>query len=138
MGARRKFKPKYVANALKANMGMVYITARKIGCSHQMIYNYIDEFEECRQAYEEQSGTMVDTAELKFFEAIKNGEPWAINKMLSTKGRTRGYGEQVDLKTTVTLEQAAQLPDAELLRRLAALGNGHVVGALHNGHSDGG
>lgn len=135
MARTKKFKPKDIANALKANMGMVYITARKLGCHHQTIYNYIDEFEECRQAYEEQSGTMVDTAELKFFEAIQKGEAWAINKMLSTKGRTRGYGEQLDLKTTVTLEQAAQLSDAELLRRLAALGNGHVAGALHNGHA---
>ena len=109
MGARRKFKPKYVANALKANMGMVYITARKLGCSHQMIYNYIDQFEECRQAYEEQSGTMVDTAEVKFYEAIKNGESWAINKMLSTKGRSRGYGDQSDVNVVMSKSEADEI-----------------------------
>ena len=114
MPSRRKFKPKFVANALKANMGMVYITARKIGCSHQMIYNYIDEFEECRQAYEEQSGFMIDAAESQFYAAIRRGEPWAINKMLSTKGRTRGYIEKQELETKGRVEIVVKREHSQL------------------------
>ena len=100
MPSRRKYKPKFVAEALSRNYGMVYVTARQIGCSHQMIYNYIEEYDEVREAYEEQSGFMVDVAETQFYAALKRGEPWAINKMLGTKGRSRGYGEHVTQEHT--------------------------------------
>lgn len=130
MAKRRKYKPKDIANALKINFGMVYVTARKVGCSHQTIYNYIDQYPECREAYEEQSGFMVDTAELGFYKALKREEPWAINKMLSTKGRKRGYGDELNIKAQITLDDIKDLGDAQILALLAS-------GASLNGHHTG-
>ena len=36
----------------------------------------------------------LDRAETKLFEAMENGEPWAIRMVLMTLGRSRGYVEK--------------------------------------------
>lgn len=116
--------PKYTIEKMSAALtdakGLVHVTAQRLGCTPQTVYNYIKKHETVRIALENAREYMVDAAELKFFDAINRGESWAIAMMLKTRGRNRGYIERQERETTVrlTLEEAAQLSDAELLTLL--------------------
>lgn len=109
MARRRQYKPKQVADALTLNKGMVYLAARTLGCKHTTVYNYINDYDICREAYEQQGGEVVDHAELKLFEAVERCEPWAVNKVLNEKGRNRGYGVESGLQPQAVFEFIGQI-----------------------------
>ena len=137
-----KYSPKRMADRLKDNRGLIYLTARQMGCAPQTIYNYIERFPTVKKAYEEARERTVDTAEVKFFQAIERGESWAISLALKTIGRRRGYVERKDL-TGKDGEKLVEQPkiqntvlviggDKEAYR--SALKSA-VQGANKNGHS---
>jgi len=86
-----------IIEALKATKGMVYLAADRLGCSHQTVYNYIERYPTIKNEWDAQNGKMGDTAELKLYQAIINGEPWAVAFYLKTKGKTRGYVERSEV-----------------------------------------
>lgn len=86
-----------VAAALEATKGMVYLAAKQLGCSHTTIYNYIERHPTVREAWEAQGGEVGDTAELKLYQAILEGQAWAVAFYLKTKGKNRGYTERQEV-----------------------------------------
>ena len=76
---------------------MVYLAARRLGCVHQTVYNYIQRHSSVRAAWEAENGIAGDTAELKLYQAILAGEHWAIAFYLRTKGKDRGYTERQEV-----------------------------------------
>jgi hypothetical protein len=63
------------------------------------------------QAKENARTEFLDLAELKLWQAVQRGEAWAIAFALRTLGRTRGYGEHLDLN--VSIQAAAPKVAAE-------------------------
>lgn len=102
MTKKQKYTAEQVTDALKATKGMVYLAAQRLGCEAQTIYNYRDRYDAVRAEMEAQDGMVDDTAELKLFQAIQKGEPWAIQFRLRTKGKGRGYGENIEHRGDVT------------------------------------
>ena len=74
---------------------MVYLAAKRLGCEAQTIYNYRDRYPAVRAEMEQQDGEVDDAAEMKLYQAIIAGEPWAVQFRLRTKGKGRGYVERV-------------------------------------------
>lgn len=99
MGDRQHYSAEQIIDALKATKGMIYLAADRLGCSHNTIYNYAKRYASVKAELEKQDGVVNDTAELKLFQAIHNGEPWAIKYRLSTKGKDRGYVERQEITT---------------------------------------
>ena len=68
----------------------------------RQIYNYRDEFDEVAQAIEDARDnydcTLLDKAERNLSEAIDRREVWATKYVLSTKGRSRGYTDKIELE----------------------------------------
>jgi len=95
MGTRQKFTQAQVIDALKETKGMVYLAAKRLGCEAQTIYNYRDRYPAVRAEMEQQDGEVDDAAEMKLYQAIIAGEPWAVQFRLRTKGKGRGYVERV-------------------------------------------
>lgn len=93
---------------------MVYLTAKRLGCSHTTVYNYIRNYVSVRDAWEAQGGEVGDTAELRLYQAILDGQAWAVAFYLKTKGKQRGYTEKLE----VAIEQRVK---EELGDRLDAL-----------------
>jgi hypothetical protein len=122
MTKKQKYTPTQVVDALKATKGMVYLTAQRLGCDAKTIYNYRDRYEVVRAEMEQQDGTVDDTAELKLFQAIQKGEPWAIQFRLRTKGRNRGYVERQEIDHRI--KDVSELSDDELRAIVAAKGSG--------------
>ena len=95
MAPRQKFTQAQVIAALRETKGMVYLAAKRLGCEAQTIYNYRDRYPAVRAEMEQQDGEVDDAAEMKLYQAIIAGEPWAVQFRLRTKGKGRGYVERV-------------------------------------------
>lgn len=92
-----KYTNEQIVSALNQTNGMVYIAARRLGCSPQTIYTRADKNKSIRQAIEDARGEVIDAAELKLKQAVMNGEAWAVAFTLKTIGRNRGYVERQEM-----------------------------------------
>lgn len=97
MSTKPKFTTEQIIEAIHATKGMVYLAAERLGCTPQTIYNRRDKVAAVREAMRAEDEKVNDLAELKLYQAIQNGEPWAVKYRLSTKGKTRGYSERVEV-----------------------------------------
>lgn len=88
-----------VKSALVARHGCVYLAAESLGLWPSAIYARIKRSPELQHLLELYDGRRTDVAELKLEQAIQNGEPWAIQFQLKTKGRHRGYVERQEVET---------------------------------------
>lgn len=93
-------KPHYTAEqmiaALQETKGMVFLAAKRLGCSYQTVLNYCERHPTVQAARSAERGEMVDTAELKLWQAIQDREAWAIAMTLKTIGKDRGYVERTE------------------------------------------
>lgn len=108
MGTKQRYTQAQVISALRDTKGMVYLAAKKLGCEAQTIYNYRDRYPAVRAEMEQQDGEVDDAAEMKLYQAIIAGEPWAVQFRLRTKGKGRGYVERV--------QQEVSGPDGSVLQ----------------------
>jgi hypothetical protein len=76
---------------------MQLLAAKALGCSHETVQQYIKKFPTVRQVAEQLRGELVDLAELRLWEALEHGEPWAISLVLKTLGKPRGYVERDEM-----------------------------------------
>ena len=97
MANKNRYTPKQVADALTETKGMVYIAAQRLGCSIETIRTYCLRYPSVQAAKDAQRGIMIDTAELKLWQSIQNGEAWGITLCLKTIGKDRGYVERQEL-----------------------------------------
>jgi hypothetical protein len=99
---RLKYDPQEIIRALNDTRGMIYLAAERMGCEADTIYNYAKRFPAVAAAIQRHRERTTDIAELKLYQAITNGEPWAIQFYLKTQGRGRGY--QDSLKVDMRME----------------------------------
>ena len=97
MTTRQRYTQAQVIDALRETKGMVYLAAKRLGCEAQTIYNYRDRYPAVRAEMEQQDGEVDDAAEMKLYQAIIAGEPWAVQFRLRTKGKGRGYVERSEV-----------------------------------------
>ncbi len=93
--AKPKFTPEQVAQALTECRGLVFLTAKKLGCSHDTVERMIKKHPACAAARVQQQGEMVDEGEGALWKAVRAGEAWAVCFLLKCKGKDRGYAEVV-------------------------------------------
>lgn len=81
--------------------GKVYFVARRFGVSAKTIYNYINRYATVAQAVEDARASfdemLVDTAEVRLMNKVKDGEWQAVRFALETKGRQRGYDNSLSV-----------------------------------------
>ena len=104
MAARQKYTQQQVIDALRDTKGMIYLAAKRLGCEAKTIYNYRDRYPAVRAEMEQQDGEVDDAAEMKLYQAIIAGEPWAVQFRLRTKGKGRGYVERVQQDINATID----------------------------------
>lgn len=96
MARPRKYSNEAMIQALIETKGMVYLAAEKLGCEADTIYNRAKVEPKVAKKLKHESGKVNDTAELKLFTAIMNGEAWAIMFRLRTVGKDRGYIDRTE------------------------------------------
>ena len=97
MANKKRYTPQQVADALNETRGMVFLAAKKLGCSDDTIYNYAKRYKAVGDALRQQRGQFVDMAELKLWNAVNEGESWAVQFALRTLGKERGYVERQEV-----------------------------------------
>lgn len=95
-GKKNRYSVKTVAEALKQSRGFISTTAKKLGCSHQTVKNYLTRYKSLQSIANEENEKLLDIAENKLFEQIKEGNITGIIFYLKTKGKHRGYVERID------------------------------------------
>lgn len=108
-----RLSAKKVAAELRRTRGMVAVAARSLGCNRSTVYDYIRKYASVREARDEAREFTTDTAELKLYEAIQAGDPWAVQFYLKTQGKDRGYTERTELQHSGALD-VSSLSDEEL------------------------
>ena len=88
-------------------------TCEKVGISRRNFYYWKERNEKFREAIEDAEEKNIDMAETKLKHAILNDDMTAIIFFLKTKGKKRGYVEQIEQKVEVNPFQQLMmsLPD---------------------------
>jgi len=93
--------PAYTADqfikAIPGTGGIITAIARKVGCDWGTARRYIDRHPSVRAAYDAECESVLDLAEAKTIEAIRDGDGTMIRYYLSTKGKGRGFTERVEV-----------------------------------------
>jgi len=83
MGGKLKFTVEEVAQVLKETGGFVPEAAKRLGCSEELIYDYMSRFPALEK--------LVSEIEEKLLKGIEEGDLDAIILFLRTRGKDRGY-----------------------------------------------
>lgn len=94
MSKKQTYTPEQVIAALEATSGRAYMAADRLRCSAVTVYNYARRYKEVQDVFEHHKGKRLDIAESKLWEAVLNGEAWAVCFYLKTQGKQRGYVEK--------------------------------------------
>jgi hypothetical protein len=101
MANKPKYTIKQMCDALAETRGLVYLAARRLGCDVNTVLRYCKRHPTVEAVKQAARGEVLDEAELRLWAAIRRDEPWAIAFCLKTIGRSRGYGERLDLHIQV-------------------------------------
>ena len=111
---KRKRTMKKILEALAESKGIVSYACEKVGISRKSFYQWLKEDEEFSSAVEEITEATLDKVEAKLLEQINDDNLTAIIFYLKTKGRKRGYVEQIDGNLNVNpFEKLMKETDAE-------------------------
>jgi hypothetical protein len=106
MPGKQRYTKHQVMDALRASKGMASIAAQRLGCDVDTVLIYCRRYSDVEAVKQEARIEILDEAELRLWQAIRRDESWAIAFALKTLGRSRGYGERLDLN--VSIQAAAQ------------------------------
>ena len=112
MPGKQRYRKQQVIDALRAAKGLVSLAARQLGCDPDTVQLYCRRYSDVEAVKQEARIEILDEAELRLWAAIRRDESWAIAFALKTLGRTRGYGERLDLN--VSIQAAAAKVAAEM------------------------
>lgn len=84
--------------ALRKSGGIITPACEAVGISRMTVWNWRKADHEFNAAIEEMNEMTLDIAESALLKNVQAGDTNAIKFFLSTKGRSRGYGERVDVQ----------------------------------------
>jgi hypothetical protein len=90
---------KIIIEALKASGGIISMAAQKIGFARQTVSTWVNGDPELRAAADSFTDEILDLAELKLIELIRDGDREAIKFFLRCKGKTRGWHDKLEVST---------------------------------------
>lgn len=93
----------------------VSATCAALNISRQTFYDWKEKYPALKKALEDADDSILDWAETKLIKNINDGNLTALIFFLKTKGRKRGYVEQIDNNVTSNAFEALmkELPDDE-------------------------
>ena len=101
--APNRLNYKKVEEAIEGTGGIQTIVANRCQVSRQALNQFLKKYPKLLQKLEEERDSIVDLAEAKLRTRLNEGSDFLIWKTLSTKGKSRGYGEKTELGVTGNL-----------------------------------
>jgi transposase len=87
-----------IIEAIHGSGAILNTIAKRLNVSWHTAKKYCDEYEETRQALQDETEKTIDMAESTLLKSIESGDIQAAKWYLSTKGKKRGYSEKLELE----------------------------------------
>lgn len=116
-----KISDKTFKTAVKDSGGVQSVVAQRLNVERATITYFIQKNNWARELLEFEREKIIDLAENKLFVAADKGEKWAIDKILSTIGKNRGYIERQEVRSenlNINVETEVDNKMRELLKRI--------------------
>ena len=123
MNIAKDFTEDEVLAAVEGSLGIMSKVAQNLGCTWGTAQAYVKKYASALKAWDDEREKMLDLAESKIFKAINLDDIGSAKWLLSTRGRERGYGNQIELSGQVDggwnqpieikIIGAADLPESE-------------------------
>ena len=94
---RTQVNKQKLIEALEVSLGIVTEACEKTGLSRTQHYKWYKEDEDYRKKVQEIDGMFIDFAGTHLKEQIEKGSTPATIFYLKTRGKTRGYGDSLDI-----------------------------------------
>lgn len=109
----KKLQDKTIADIYAKKAGNVSATVKALGIDRRTFYLWRSKYQSLRDLLDAVDESLIDFTESKLLEQINEGNITAIIFHLKTKGKRRGYVEQVDNNVTINAFEALmkELPD---------------------------
>ena len=121
------YKAQDFIDAIPGTGGIISAIAKKVGCAWHTVRKYIDTYPTINRAYQDECEKILDLAESKLIEAINERDGPMIRYYLSTKGKTRGYSERLEIAGLLQNINLSSLTDEQLERIAAGENPIHVL-----------
>lgn len=89
--------------------GIVEIIVKRLGISRQAYWKWEQKYPDLIKARESDRERQVDISEINLFKANKNGERWAVHKILNTLGKHRGYVDRAEVEFSGRVDSKVDL-----------------------------
>jgi len=86
-----------IIDAIQASSGLLTLAAKKADVTYTTVWRYTQDYPLVKQAVIEAKERMLDFAEGKLYEKIKEGDVASIFFYLKTQGKVRGYIERAEI-----------------------------------------
>lgn len=83
--------------ACEGSFGIISVIAKKLGVDRSTVYKFLEREPEAQKILEKARDEILDEAEQKLAQAVKDGQRWAIRFLLATLGSKRGYVKKVEM-----------------------------------------
>jgi len=111
-----------ILTAIKDSYGLLTMAAKRAGVSYKTLWKYAQDDVDVKQAVDEAKETLLDFAEGKLYEQMREGNMTALIFYLKTQGKRRGYierqeftgadGKPMETKIIVANDSAKKLTEA--------------------------
>ena len=88
----KNYSKERVLEAVNASAGVMEYVAQKLGCTWKTARDYVRKWDETQEAFEVAECKLHTLAYKSFHKAVKDGERWAIERLLDTSARRNGHG----------------------------------------------
>ncbi|HJZ57162.1 MAG TPA: hypothetical protein VKE74_19485 [Gemmataceae bacterium] len=93
---RRRLSVPGLLDAIPRFRGNLAAVARSFGVTRTAVWKFVQRYPELQEVAHDARETRLDNAESSLDRAILAGEPWAIQMVLKTLGKDRGYVERTE------------------------------------------
>ena len=97
MGNGKQFTAEQFIKAIPGTAGIVSTIATRCGCDWHTAKKWIEGHPTIKAIYDDEREGILDLAEAKLIQAIKDGDLGAIKYYLGTQGKGRGYVERHEM-----------------------------------------
>ncbi len=94
---KREETAKRIIEAIRDSHGLLTIAAKRAGLGYMTVYRYVHEFPSVAQAAKDAKEAMLDFAEAKLYQKIKDGDNACLIFYLKCQAKDRGYVERQEV-----------------------------------------
>ena len=88
--------------ALPGSYGVQSVIAKKLNSTRSAVTQFLNKRPKMRILCEQEREKIIDVSENRLFSAANEGQKWAVDKILSTIGKGRGYVETQEVSHSGT------------------------------------